>query len=104
MRPRGKLFALDVMRFADEVLKDDDIDVPESPKQATQKELMLILRSTGGYQLAAHAVFRFHAPTALAEVTTPAVIIYNAEPPIVLSFRDQLPPLGPLMALRAYGT
>jgi len=43
VRPRGKLFALDVMRFADEVLKDDDIDVPESPKQATQKELDLAL-------------------------------------------------------------
>jgi DNA end-binding protein Ku len=43
LRPRGKLFALDVMRFADEIVSDADIDVPESPKAASDREMDLAL-------------------------------------------------------------
>jgi DNA end-binding protein Ku len=43
LRPRGKIFALEMMRFADEVVSDEEIDVPESPRAATERELDLAL-------------------------------------------------------------
>ncbi len=43
LRPRGKIFALEMMRYADEMVSDDDIDVPESPKKASPRELELAL-------------------------------------------------------------
>lgn len=43
LRPRGKLFALEMMRYADELVGDDDIDVPESPKKASPREMELAL-------------------------------------------------------------
>jgi DNA end-binding protein Ku len=43
LRPRGKLFALEMMRYADEIVSDADIDVPESPRAATAKEMDLAL-------------------------------------------------------------
>ena len=43
LRPRGKLFSLEMMRFADELVSDGEIDVPESPKAATEREMELAL-------------------------------------------------------------
>ena len=43
LRPRGRLFALEMMRYADEVVSDGEIDVPESPKAATEREMDLAL-------------------------------------------------------------
>jgi DNA end-binding protein Ku len=43
LRPRGKIFALEMMRYADEIVSDADIDVPESPRAATAKEMDLAL-------------------------------------------------------------
>jgi DNA end-binding protein Ku len=43
LRPRGKIFALEMMRYADEIVSDGEIDVPESPKVATQREMDLAL-------------------------------------------------------------
>ncbi|MGO8995190.1 MAG: Ku protein [Polyangiaceae bacterium] len=43
LRPRGKIFALEMMRYADEIVSDGEIDVPESPKVATEKEMGLAL-------------------------------------------------------------
>jgi DNA end-binding protein Ku len=43
LRPRGKIFALDVMRFADEIVSDEEIDVPDSPRQANPREIELAL-------------------------------------------------------------
>jgi DNA end-binding protein Ku len=43
LRPRGKLFALEMMRYADEIVSDAEIDVPESPKAASDKEMALAL-------------------------------------------------------------
>ena len=43
LRPRGKVFALEMMRYADEMVSDDDIDMPESAKKATPRELELAL-------------------------------------------------------------
>ncbi len=40
VRPYGRLFALEMMRYADEIVNPDDIDVPE-PKPATPRELEL---------------------------------------------------------------
>jgi DNA end-binding protein Ku len=42
VRPYGRLFALEMMRYADEIVNPDDIDVPE-PKPATPRELELAL-------------------------------------------------------------
>ena len=42
LRPRGKLFSLDTMRFADEMVPADDIALPEH-KAATDRELQLAL-------------------------------------------------------------
>jgi DNA end-binding protein Ku len=42
LRPRGNLFALEMMRYADEMVSADDIDVPEA-KKATPRELELAL-------------------------------------------------------------
>ena len=41
LRPRGKIFALDVMRFADEIVSDAEIDVPDAPRQASTREIEL---------------------------------------------------------------
>jgi DNA end-binding protein Ku len=43
LRPHGKLFALEMMRYADEIVDDGEIDVPESPKVATDREMDLAL-------------------------------------------------------------
>ena len=43
LRPRGKIFALEMMRYADEIVSDGEIDVPESPKAATEREMGLAL-------------------------------------------------------------
>ena len=43
LRPRGKIFALEMMRYADEIVSDGEIDVPESPKAATEREMDLAL-------------------------------------------------------------
>src|SRR5882757_3621688 len=42
LRPRGKLFALDMLRFADEVVAGDEIVLPDT-KSATDRELQLAL-------------------------------------------------------------
>jgi DNA end-binding protein Ku len=42
LRPRGRLFALDMMRYADELVPGDEIVLPES-KKATPRELDLAL-------------------------------------------------------------
>ncbi|HEY2518133.1 MAG TPA: Ku protein [Polyangiaceae bacterium] len=43
LRPRHKIFALEMMRYADEIVSDSEIDVPESPKAASEKEMALAL-------------------------------------------------------------
>ena len=43
LRPRGKIFAMEMMRYADELVSDAEIDVPESPKKASERELELAL-------------------------------------------------------------
>ena len=43
VRPRHKIFALDIMRFADEIVDDAEIEVPESPRAASEKEMALAL-------------------------------------------------------------
>jgi DNA end-binding protein Ku len=43
LRPHGKIFALEMMRYADEIVNDGEIDVPESPKAASEKEMSLAL-------------------------------------------------------------
>ncbi len=43
LRPRGKIFALEMMRYADEIVSDTEIEVPESPKVATEREMALAL-------------------------------------------------------------
>jgi DNA end-binding protein Ku len=43
LRPRGKIFALEMMRYADEIVSDSEIDVPDSPKVATGREMDLAL-------------------------------------------------------------
>jgi len=40
LRPRGKLFALDMMRYADELIDPSDVEVPRA-KAASEKELRL---------------------------------------------------------------
>jgi DNA end-binding protein Ku len=42
LRPHGKLFALDMMRYADEIVSPTEIDVPDA-KSATPRELELAL-------------------------------------------------------------
>ena len=58
LRPRGKLFALEMMRYADEIVSDAEIDVPESPKVATEREMDLALdlvkRLSGPFDPAKH--------------------------------------------------
>lgn len=43
LRPRGNLFALDMLRFGDELVADSDIDKPDAGKQPTDRELKLAL-------------------------------------------------------------
>jgi DNA end-binding protein Ku len=43
LRPHGKIFALEMMRYADEIVDTGEIDVPESPKVASDKEIALAL-------------------------------------------------------------
>ena len=43
LRPKGKLFSLDVMRYGDELVAPDDIDVPEQGKEPNERELKLAL-------------------------------------------------------------
>jgi DNA end-binding protein Ku len=43
LRPRGKLFALEMMRYADELVPADDIAVPDGARVATERELQLAL-------------------------------------------------------------
>jgi DNA end-binding protein Ku len=43
LRPRGKIFALEMMRYADEIVNAGEIDVPDSPKAATEREMDLAL-------------------------------------------------------------
>lgn len=43
LRPREKLFALDMMRFADELVPATDIDMPDANKQPTDREVQLAL-------------------------------------------------------------
>ena len=42
LRPRGRLFSLDMMRFADELVSDEEIVLPDT-KKATPRELDLAL-------------------------------------------------------------
>ncbi len=47
LRPRGRLFSLDMMRFADELVADDDIVLPDGkPMTARETQLALDLVST----------------------------------------------------------
>jgi DNA end-binding protein Ku len=46
LRPRGGLFSLDMMRFADELLKPDDIVVPDT-KPVTDREMDLAMNLVG---------------------------------------------------------
>lgn len=41
LRPRGRLFALDMLRFADELVTDADIDKPDAGKTPTEREMKL---------------------------------------------------------------
>jgi len=41
LRPRNNLFALDMLRFADELVSDTDIDKPDAGKQPTEREMKL---------------------------------------------------------------
>jgi DNA end-binding protein Ku len=41
LRPRNNLFALDMLRFADELVTDADIDKPDAGKQPTEREMKL---------------------------------------------------------------
>ena len=41
LRPRGRLFALDMLRFADELVTDADIDKPDAGKLPTEREMKL---------------------------------------------------------------
>lgn len=41
LRPRGHLFALDMLRFADELVTDTDIDKPDAGKLPTDREMKL---------------------------------------------------------------
>jgi DNA end-binding protein Ku len=43
LRPRGKLFALEMMRYADELVPGDEIVVPDVARVATERELQLAL-------------------------------------------------------------
>jgi DNA end-binding protein Ku len=43
LRPRDRLFALDMMRFADELVGSGDIDMPDAAKQPTDREVQLAL-------------------------------------------------------------
>lgn len=43
LRPRERLFALDMMRFADELVGATDIDLPDANKQPTDREVQLAL-------------------------------------------------------------
>src|SRR3954469_16833325 len=41
LRPRGRLFALDMMRFGEEMVAADDIDMPDASKQPSEREFQL---------------------------------------------------------------
>lgn len=43
LRPRGRLFALDMMRFGDELVPDAEIDKPDAGKQPSPREMQLAL-------------------------------------------------------------
>jgi DNA end-binding protein Ku len=43
LRPRGRLFSLEMMRFADELVGADDIDMPDAAKVPTEREVQLAL-------------------------------------------------------------
>ncbi|MDB4998872.1 MAG: end-binding protein Ku, partial [Myxococcaceae bacterium] len=43
LRPRGKLFALEMMRYADELVPGDDIVIPDGARVASDRELQLAL-------------------------------------------------------------
>jgi DNA end-binding protein Ku len=57
LRPREKLFALDMMRFADELVVPDDIVVPDT-RQATAREIdlakKLVQELTGAFDAKKH--------------------------------------------------
>lgn len=41
LRPKGKLFSLDVMRYGDELVLPDEIDTPDTSKEPSERELKL---------------------------------------------------------------
>jgi DNA end-binding protein Ku len=43
LRPHGKVFALEMMRYTDEIVSDAEIEVPDSPKAASEREMDLAL-------------------------------------------------------------
>jgi DNA end-binding protein Ku len=43
LRPHGKVFALEMMRYTDEIVSAAEIEVPDSPKVATEREMDLAL-------------------------------------------------------------
>lgn len=43
LRPRGRIFALEMMRFGDEIVPADEIDLPDASKQPTEREVQLAL-------------------------------------------------------------
>ena len=58
LRPRGRLFALEMMRFGDEMVTPDEIDMPDASKQPTEREVQLALglveQLTGTFDPAMH--------------------------------------------------
>jgi DNA end-binding protein Ku len=58
LRPRGRLFALEMMRFGDELVTPDEIDMPDATKQPTEREVQLALglveQLTGTFDPAMH--------------------------------------------------
>lgn len=57
LRPRGRLFALEMMRFGDEIVPADEIDLPDG-KQPTEREVQLALglvaQLTGTFEPSKH--------------------------------------------------
>jgi DNA end-binding protein Ku len=41
LRPRGRIFALDMMRYADEIVSDAEIDAPDSTRNVSTREIEL---------------------------------------------------------------
>ena len=58
LRPRGRLFALEMMRFGDEMVTPDEIDMPDTSKLPTEREVQLALglveQLTGTFDPAMH--------------------------------------------------